>query len=344
MRDNHQIKCPLCNGDAELKYESYPGYIETMFFNIYHCMSCQAAFSLPRIDNTKELYETIYSKKDKIPGYNRYWKYMESIKTQKEPLEYLVEVEEIYWGINEALNQSIKNKYSVNILEIGSGLGYLTFALRKAGYNCVGIDISEKAVNQAKQEFGNYYICTKIEDYAEREIESFDFIVLAEVIEHINNPISFFKSLWKMIKPHGRVIITTPNKSFFPSDIIWTGDIPPIHSWWFSEKSFFYIAQKLNADINLIDFSNYYRIHYTWFDIKKMRYNPLLMPVLNKLGQVNKYWEQKHSNNIMVPFRKSFSRFTILKNIVRKTRILFNPSTIVAGQRGPVMCALFEKL
>jgi 2-polyprenyl-3-methyl-5-hydroxy-6-metoxy-1,4-benzoquinol methylase len=344
MKENHKTKCPLCNGDADLKCGSYPGYVETMVFKIYHCMNCQSAFSIPRIENTKELYEIIYSKKDEIPGYNRYWKYVECIKTQKEPLEYLAEVEEIYWGINEALQQSIMHKSSVNILEIGSGLGYLTYALRKTGYNCVGIDISEKAVNQAKLEFGNHYICTSIKDYAEKEIESFDFIILAEVIEHINEPISFFKSLWKMIKPHGRVIITTPNNSFYPSDIIWTGDYPPVHCWWFNEKSFYYIGKILDADIKLIDFSNYYKFHYSWTDINNIRYNSMLISVLNKSGQVNKCWKQKNSNNFMTPFRKSISRFTILKNIVRKTRILINPSIIIAGQRGPVMCALFEKL
>lgn len=231
-------------------------------------------------------YMRLFIEKKEIPGYSRYWKYAEDINAQEKPLDYLVETEDIYWGVREALNQTTANKDSAKILEIGSGLGYLTYALIKSGYNCYGLDISETAVNQTILEDGNYYICDNIFDFGEKELESFDLIILTEVIEHIDAPVSFFKSLWKLVKPHGRVVITTPNKSFFPSDIIWFGDCPSVHYWNFSEESMSCIARQLNANITFVDFSSYYKVHYTWVDIDKLRKYPHSISVLDKSGQV----------------------------------------------------------
>lgn len=343
MQNNQIIKCLLCDADATLKHESYPGYIEPMIFQIYHCEHCQTAFSIPRISDTKELYETIYKKKDEIPGYSRYWKYAEDIKSQEKPLDYLAEAENIYWSVREALSQINVPKDSANILEIGSGLGYLTFALRKSGYNCYGLDISEAAVNRARLEYGDYYICENLFNIAERELESFDLIIMTEVIEHIEAPINFFKALLRLLKPHGRAIITTPNKSFFPSDIIWFSDCPPVHYWWFSEESMSYIAGQINTNIKFIDFSSYYKEHYTWFDINNLGKNLHPVFVLDKSGEVNKYWEQKQSYPFIENLRKGFSQIPFIKHIFRETRKILNPSIIVCEERGPILCGIFEK-
>jgi SAM-dependent methyltransferase len=295
---------------------------------------------MPRIEDTKELYETIYRKGGAIPGYSRYWNYAENAKTQEKPLDYLAEAENVYWGVREALRQSGAIKDSAKLLEVGSGLGYLTYALRKSGYDCHGLDISATAVNQARLEYGNYYTCDNVFDFAENKSECFDLIILTEVIEHIDAPLSVFKALWRLTKHHGRIVITTPNKSFFPQDIIWVGEGPPVHYWWFSEESMSYIARQVNADISFVDFREFYRNHYTWADIRKLRNNPNCVSVLDISGEVIKYSEQQQAHPIVEPFRKCFSRLPFLKKSVRR---ILNPSIIIGGRRGPIMCAIFEK-
>ena len=122
-------------------------------------------------------------------------------------------------------------------MEIGSGLGYLTYSLIKSNYNVVGLDISQTVVKQAIETFGDHYICANIYEYAQIDLEAFDIVILTEVIEHVNEPINFMESIKKILKPAGKIIITTPNKSFFPKDIIWASELPPIHCWWFSEEA-----------------------------------------------------------------------------------------------------------
>ncbi len=144
--ENSIIKCILCEGDAELIHDNYPGYQESFRFSIYKCPDCNTSFSLPDVD-TSVLYENIYKNGDKVPGYNRYWKYLKVIKKFPNPFDYLTETSEAYWGIKEALAAYEKDKKHVKILEIGSGLGYLTYSLMKKGFDVTGLDISETAVD-----------------------------------------------------------------------------------------------------------------------------------------------------------------------------------------------------
>lgn len=60
-----------------------------------------------------------------------------------------------------------------------------------------------------------------------------------------------------MLKEGGKIILSTENKTIYPSSAIWQSDLPPVHLWWFSEKSMAFIAEKLIMKINFTDFTNY---------------------------------------------------------------------------------------
>jgi len=156
-----KIDCLLCGNDAKLQNNECPGYQKPDTFKIYHCSNCNTSFSLPRINDSK-VYDYIYKNGPLVPGYDRYWKYAKKVKTESNPLNFLAKSEETYWGVNEALKQIVSNKEDKSILEIGSGLGYLTYSLKQANYNVVGLDISQTAIDQANATFGNYYVCADL--------------------------------------------------------------------------------------------------------------------------------------------------------------------------------------
>ncbi|MGC1442129.1 MAG: hypothetical protein WA888_16095, partial [Burkholderiaceae bacterium] len=56
----------------------------------------------------------------------------------------------------------------------------------------------------------------------------------------------------------GVILITTPNKSYYPPSSIWQTESPPVHLWWFSETSLRIIAKKVGMRARLWDFSPYY--------------------------------------------------------------------------------------
>lgn len=342
MGNEQIVECLLCGGSTEIIQKEYPGYQEPETFDICHCPTCNTSFSLPRI-NTARLYENIYKNGDSVPGYDRYWEYARKVNNVSNPLEYLSEEEETYWGVTEALSHLVPDKKSSNILEIGSGLGYLTYSLIKANYNVVGIDISQVAVEQATETFGDHYILANLHEYALSNLEKYDVVILTEVIEHIDQPIEFIESIIKLLKPGGKAIITTPNKTFYPGNIIWATELPPVHCWWFSEDSMRYIASRLEVTIKFIDFSTYYqkKCRYVNFNIHRNRL--LLQPFLDKQGEliiqsVRKNGDQKSY------IRSLITKIPFFRNTYMKFKRLINPNIALCNERGIVLCAIFSKI
>lgn len=341
MASDQQIECILCGGSAELRYNKYPGYQEPETFKIYHCPQCNTAFSSPRIETTS-VYENIYENGDSVPGYDRYWKYAQSVKNISTPLDYLSESEETYWGVREALSTFAENKESTKILEIGSGLGYLTYSLIKAKYDVVGLDISPTAVKQATKTFGGHYICDDLFQYAQLHSESFDIVILTEVIEHIDKPLDFIGSIITLLKPRGRAIITTPNKSFYPKDIIWATELPPVHCWWFSEDTMKYISSRIKTNITFINFSKYYKKKYLTVDMKLLNNIQLQKPFFNKNGEL--IIQSTLANKSLKSFIwMHLAKIPFIKNMYGKIKKILDPEIIVCNDRGIVMCAILQK-
>ncbi len=335
------MTCLLCEDSARLKHKLYPGYQQPGTFEIYHCPNCDTAFASPRVE-TSHIYETIYKNGKIVPGYDRYWKYGENIKNFDNPLEYLSENEDIYWGVKEALSLLVKDRTSTKILEIGSGLGYLTYALNISNYSTTGIDISQTAVNQAIDTFGDHYICADVFDYAKLYPGSFDIVILTEVIEHIDEPIEFLETINKLLKPQGHAVITTPNKSFYNNEIIWVSDLPPVHWWWLSETSIEYIAKKVGMTLSFIDFSKYFKKNYRAIDMNMMLNGPLPSPIFNMNGDLIVQIGRKEfflSSHI----RLLASKIPLIRNFYRRLREFRNRNFVVCGKRGFVLCAVLQK-
>ena len=253
---NQSINCLLCGKNAHIIEKSLPGYKEPETFTIYECPHCNTQFSYPR-GETASIYELIYKNAEKVSGYDRYYKYKNAVKTQVKPLQYLAGKEEAYWVVNNVLEHDFDKKETLKILEVGCGMGYLTYSLNKEGFSVTGLDISQKAINEAIDHFGQYYVCADVFEFAKNHKDEYDRIIFTQVVEHVEEPVKWMETLMEMLNKNGKIILTTENKSIYPKDSVWQSDLPPVHLWWFSEQSMNYIADKLNAEIYFTDFSTY---------------------------------------------------------------------------------------
>ena len=344
--------CLLCGKETVLKHDSYPGYSEPDTYRIYHCRHCHTAFSMPR-GNASLIYENIYRFAEKVPGYNRYYRYAAFIKRFKDPLNFLAGSSEAYWGVKEAISRLPAEIKSPVMLEIGSGLGYFTYSLSKAGFNIKGIDISETAVNKAKETFGDHYICSGIPEYARDNAGMFDVVIATEVIEHVEDPLEFVDSALLLLRPGGRIILTTPNKSLFPGYAVWASDLPPVHCWWFSEDSFEYLARKTGTEVSLIDFSEYYRTNFKTIGLKSYQEGKLPVPFFNKEGELLlKSARIKNSLKVQlqvilqnIPGGAETERFfrKYIKHLIGFVRKLFEKDILVCREKGTLLCAIIQK-
>lgn len=334
--------CPLCKSEAKLMMNDLQGYKEGMLFDIYFCDNCVTSFPTPTVD-AKEIYDFIYTNKEIVPGYSRYARFFSTIKNQRNPLKFLARSENTYWGVQEALKQIVPNKKESKILEIGSGLGYLTYALRKEKYDIVGLDISKEAVNNANTSFGNYFIAEDLFVYNKTHKEEFDIVILTEVIEHVENPIEFLKAIEALLKKNGKVIMTTPNKSIAPLDVVWSSELPPIHHWWFSEESIKYMAGELKFDYSFVDFSGFHKIKPKTFNVKKARRNEFDRAILNKDWKLNKESKSTNSFKSSSLYRAIMIPFSYVKRAYLSIKKSFNKDMIVMSKRSNTLCVILKK-
>ena len=332
------MKCELCGSTSQLKYKGLQGYQLGMKFNIYACDTCETSFSIPRADTSK-IYNAIYSNGEKVPGYNRYWSYMKEVQQQENPLQFLANSEEAFWGIKKGLEALVPDKKTTKILELGSGLGYLTYALTKEGYNIEGLDISSEAVAQANKTFGDYYVCADVHKYALEKPEAYDIVILTEVIEHIEEPIAFMESIKKLLRKDGHMIVTTPNKTLIPSDIVWDTEAPPVHHWWFSENSMQYMAKTLHLETEFIDFTKYYFNHPEAYKTNKRRKRVERKPILSEQGELIDISHYATDTTPAHVLQKKAAK----KRKFLKLRAALAPSTIIFGEKGKTLCAVLKK-
>jgi 2-polyprenyl-3-methyl-5-hydroxy-6-metoxy-1,4-benzoquinol methylase len=255
---NQELKlCLLCKGGARQVYEGMSGYIEGTHYNVYECSQCLTSFIDP-MSNLKEEYDVIYGGKEskRDAGYRYYYYVAKGVKNLKNPFKVLIDYTAIYWGVDKALQEGGIAK-GAKILEVGSGLGYFTHALNEEGFHCEGLEYSETAVSFANSFFGKHYTQGTIEEYAKKNPGKYDAVIATEVIEHVEDPVSFIGAFLEVLKPGGKIIITTPNKDVHPAGTIWETDHAPKHLWWFTEKGLQAIAQHFETPFSLIDFTDY---------------------------------------------------------------------------------------
>jgi len=97
------------------------------------------------------------------------------------------------------------------ILDIGCGNGRIG-SLFSTDNTVVGIDVSLAAVDAARSK-GLSGLVGSIDGRLPFKDETFDVILLIEVIEHVFDPVSLVNEIYRVLRNGGRVICTVPNAS-----------------------------------------------------------------------------------------------------------------------------------
>lgn len=96
------------------------------------------------------------------------------------------------------------------VLDIGCRDGALTEYYAK-GNDVIGVDIDKEALNRAKNKLGIETMSFDLNGDWPFNEGTFDFIVAAEVIEHIYYPDIVFSKINKLLKPGGTLLGSLPN-------------------------------------------------------------------------------------------------------------------------------------
>jgi len=153
--------------------------------------------------------------------------YLNHRKTERENEEYYrndyqKEFDRYFPGINGAkewwdyqgnyILDKVKNivKVPSDILEIGCGGGGILHPFKLLGHDVTGIDISDKWINFAKD---NYGVDVYKKDIASlvQEGREYDLIILSHILEHVPNPVDMLLEAKKLLKKNGIMYLETPD-------------------------------------------------------------------------------------------------------------------------------------
>ena len=125
-------------------------------------------------------------------------------------------------------NLNSTNLQSYTILDIGCGGGILSESLAKLDASVTGIDMSHDAINVAKlhaisssehKKLNLEYYVTSLEEFWQKksvtnsDTQLYDVITCLEMLEHVPDPESIVIHMKKLLKPGGKIFISTLNRN-----------------------------------------------------------------------------------------------------------------------------------
>jgi 2-polyprenyl-3-methyl-5-hydroxy-6-metoxy-1,4-benzoquinol methylase len=141
------------------------------------------------------------------------------------------------------------------VLEIGCGNG--TFLENISGdNNCVGLEINENSTRVEPYPIIN----TTLEEFAAIENKKFDWIISFQLLEHLSQIDSYFKSALKLLKQDGKILIVVPNNdAYFFKQVDFQFNhinyletlllnMPPHHLGLWNKKAIIKLAEEYNLE------------------------------------------------------------------------------------------------
>jgi 2-polyprenyl-3-methyl-5-hydroxy-6-metoxy-1,4-benzoquinol methylase len=95
------------------------------------------------------------------------------------------------------------------LLDVGCGDGQLLETAGDAGWDAMGVDLSEAAIDLCRKRGLNATCMDFFSDSLDEE--RFDVIVMSELIEHVPEPQRFMKRAAELLRRGGILYLTTPN-------------------------------------------------------------------------------------------------------------------------------------
>jgi 2-polyprenyl-3-methyl-5-hydroxy-6-metoxy-1,4-benzoquinol methylase len=223
----HQARCSVC-GSTQLRF-----WGERNGYKLYKCLSCSHKFA---------------DLKNQVMAQDNPDRFREEfthglMSTDQEYYDHLIRGERL--GMTSSItadhvlelcqNESVVEGGSW--LDIGCGSGHLLRRAQDSGFHAIGIEPGGWGQIAAAHKNINVIQGFLTPDTFDRR---FDVISATDVVEHLPDPVSFFRLMASYLQVRGHIVITIPFADSFEAKLMgirWDMVEPPTHSQFFSRLS-----------------------------------------------------------------------------------------------------------
>jgi 2-polyprenyl-3-methyl-5-hydroxy-6-metoxy-1,4-benzoquinol methylase len=183
--------CKICNKECAIEYDLLGNRTNTLIHS-YNCKDCYFYFC--------EKTEVDYSLCN-----------IDILDFYKSSKNYICGRHSAIFDFLE-LNFSFKNK---NFLDIGSGIGYSLVTASKKGWTAIGLEPGDMLAQFSQDELNvdvikGFFDSSTTDDILSRYKNGADFILIDNVLEHIEDPIEFLKDVLSVLSDEGIVLVAVP--------------------------------------------------------------------------------------------------------------------------------------
>ncbi len=101
---------------------------------------------------------------------------------------------------------------SARVIDLGCGSGTFTTLLARAGYDCVGLDISAKLLEVGRRKHPRIEFVAGDIEHLPFPAETFDGALLSGVVHHFPDPSPCAREIFRLLRPGGRFLAFDPNR------------------------------------------------------------------------------------------------------------------------------------
>jgi SAM-dependent methyltransferase len=116
---------------------------------------------------------------------------------------------------------------SGRLLDVGCGHGLLLDEARRRGFDVVGLELSRSAAGHAREVLDLDVREVPLEEFG--VWDGFDVVVLADVLEHLDDPVAAVQRCARLLRPDGALCVVTPDPSSLTARVAgrrWWGYLP----------------------------------------------------------------------------------------------------------------------
>jgi SAM-dependent methyltransferase len=220
------LVCRVCRGRAVVPAGHVYGRIAERTFKLAHCTTCRFSFVVDPWTDYATIYSEAYYGGRGADPYIDYAFELEHFERTVRRYEWA--------GLLRAASTLVPMTAAIRWLDFGCGNGgLLRWARERAGITAVGYDTGWVA--DRLREAGFPLLC---ENEFDGVAGTFDLVTAIETIEHIVDPIAALRTIARLLKPGGVLLLTTGNaKPFRKRLATWRYVIPEIHVSFFEPQT-----------------------------------------------------------------------------------------------------------